>query len=90
MAKRKTRLEQLGLMRTTVPAETNKVILKRVEPFRKLHLQGPNLSVFGMPAAVERFGNDCYLQGLIDGAGVATRDPRIIGDVQFPADGKGQ
>ena len=79
MAKRRTRLEQLGLIKTTVPAATHEIMKKRIDAVHRLHIgYGSRLALGNIEQSVESFGIDCYLQGLVDGAGAGARDPSIV------------
>lgn len=79
--KRRTRLEMLGLMKVNCPAATHKILVKRVYPFHRLHFTGQNVTLLGLPAAVDRFGTDCYLQGLMDGAAIGAKNPIQLGEL---------
>lgn len=72
----RTRLERLGLIKTTVPAETHAVFVRRIDSVKQLHLRDGGIE--SLPERINRFGVDCYLQGLIDGAGLGARNPTIV------------
>ena len=76
MRKVRSKLERLGLMSITVPPETAKVLDTRTAPFFKLHID--TISIHAMPHHIEQYGRDCYLQGLVDGAGLGAKNPSIV------------
>lgn len=85
--KRRTRLEILGLMRVDCPANIHAIIQKRVEPFRKLHLDAPHgMGYKSLPTRIDSCITDAYLQGVLDGYGCAANNPELASIIRDAID----
>lgn len=64
----KTRAERLGLLKIDVPGDVAEHLRGRIDAVRRLHIGFgcERLSVDSLPERVDKFGLDCYIQGLMD------------------------
>jgi len=62
------RHERLGLLKIDVPADVAAHLRERIKAVRDLHIGFgcERLTIDGLAATVDKFGLDCYIQGLMD------------------------